>query len=111
MTPVSVDLPSPPPVGALHRLRILLLGDLGDIASIRPLSRLKKLERLFLIETTNVVDGELSPLLDLPRLKHVDFLDRPHYSHRSADFPRSSTEEVARWRWRAMRALDRRLFG
>lgn len=99
------------PVAALHRLRVLLLGDLGEIASIRPLSRLEKLERLFLIESTNVLDGDLFPLLDLPRLEHVDFLDRPHYSHRSTDFPQSSTEEVARWRWQAMRALDRRLFG
>lgn len=90
---------------------MLASGDLAEIASIRPLSRLRRLERLFLTESTNVLDGDLSPLLELTRLEHVAFVDRPHYSHRSADFPELSTEEVARWRWRARQALARRLFG
>lgn len=99
------------PVGALEELRVLMLADLGEIASIRPLARLEKLEKLFLIESTDVADGDLSPLLELPRLDHVSFVDRPHYSHRSRDFPELSTEEAAWWRWRAGRELEERLFG
>lgn len=99
------------PVGALEKLRVLMLADLGEIASLRPLTRVTKLEKLFLIESTNVADGDLSPLLDLPHLDHVSFMDRPHYSHTSADFPELSTEEGAWWRWRARRELEERLFG
>lgn len=98
-------------LSALRELRVLRLGDLGEIASIRPLSRLRKLEKLFLLESTNVLDGDLSPLLALPRLEHVSFVDRSHYSHRGTDFPEMSTEEVARWRARANRELDRRILG
>lgn len=99
------------PVGALEELRVLVLADLGEIGSIRPLAGLEKLEKLFLLESTDVADGDLSPLLRLPHLDHVSFMDRPHYSHTSSDFPELPTDEVARWRWRARRELEERLFG
>lgn len=68
-----------------------MLADLGEIASLRPLAWLTKIEKLFLVESTNVADGDLSPLMELPHLDHVSFLDRPHYSPTSADFPEIST--------------------
>lgn len=99
------------PVGELSQLFALLLGDLGDIASIRPLSRLRKLEKIFLLESTCLLDGDLSPLLGLPRLQHVVFEDRPHYSHRAADFPELPTSELVDWRWQATRELDEKILG
>jgi hypothetical protein len=40
-------------------------------------------------ESTNVLDGDLSPLKDLPKLKHVAFMERPHYSLTREELPKS----------------------
>lgn len=58
-----------------------------------------------------MLDGDLSPLLGLPRLQHVVFEDRPHYSHRAADFPESLTGELVDWRRRATREMDEKILG
>ena len=50
-----------------------------DIAFIKSLA---SLEVFKLLERSNVVDGDLSPLLKLPRLTDVFFNNRRHYSHR-----------------------------
>ncbi len=75
------------PLGALHRLRKLQLCNDGDIETIRPLRELKELEQFLFYESTNVLDGDLSPLKSLPKLEHVTFMDRKHYSHRRTEFP------------------------
>jgi hypothetical protein len=35
---------------------------------------------------TNVLDGDLSPLLDLPKLRYVGTMDKRNYSHKMAEF-------------------------
>jgi len=75
------------PLGALRRLRNLHLCNDGDIETIRPLRELKELEQFLFYESTNVLDGDLSPLKSLPKLRHVTFMDRKHYSHRRTEFP------------------------
>ncbi len=76
------------PLAALAGLRRLQLRDNGDIESLAPLSGLTDLERLLFTESTDIVDGDLSVLLRLPRLRHVAFRDRPTYSHTRTDIAR-----------------------
>jgi hypothetical protein len=44
---------------------------------------LRQLKRLWLYGTTVIGDGDLSMLLDLPKLHGTAFANRRHYSHRS----------------------------
>jgi hypothetical protein len=70
----------------LNRLRRLLLLDLGDIKSIKGIERLDNLEDLLFYDSTNIVDGDLSPLFKLTRLINVSFQNRKHYSNRREEF-------------------------
>ena len=62
-------------------LRKLIIENLGDIESLSPLKNLLKLEMVIFLGSTNIVDGDLSVLNDLPLLKNVGFKNRKHYSH------------------------------
>ncbi len=73
------------PLQALREIRELHLNNCGDIKSIQVLRNLKNLEKFLFYESTNVLDGDLSVLEKLPRLKVVAFKERPHYSHKRAD--------------------------
>jgi hypothetical protein len=73
-------------VGSLSRLKKLNVNNCGDIESFRPLNRLRNLEMVVFYETTNVLDGDLSPLERQPNLTRVSFQNRKHYSHRREDF-------------------------
>ena len=78
-------------IGALAQvqtLRTLNLKECPNIETISGLRMLPNLETVGLMQTTNVKDGDLSPLLTLPELKNATFLDRPHYSHRNNEFPK-----------------------
>ena len=74
------------PVASLRRLKELFVLNCGDVETIRPIAGLVDLEK-FLFETTNVLDGDLSPLQFLPKLKAVAFRERPHYSLTRDDLP------------------------
>jgi len=73
-------------VGALMRLKKLTLGNIGEIESLRVLRRLHALEWVCFPESTSVLDGDLSPLVQLKNLRRVSFQNRRHYSHRREDF-------------------------
>ena len=73
-------------VGSLLRLKKLNLNNDGDIESLKPLENLKGLEMVVFYESTNIVDGDLSPLLHQRNLARVSFQNRRHYSHRREDF-------------------------
>ena len=75
------------PVVALRKLREFYLRNCGEIESITPLRGLQELEQFLFDESTNVLDGDLSPLKELPRLNSVAFMERPHYSHTREDLP------------------------
>lgn len=75
-----------PQVAALLELHELDIDNCGDIESFAPLGRLTQLERVSFIESTRIVDGDLSPLKELPKLRRVAFQEGAHYSHTSADF-------------------------
>jgi hypothetical protein len=73
-------------VGSLLRLKKLNLNNDGDIESLKPLDHLNGLEAVVFYESTNIVDGDLSPLLRQRNLARVSFQNRRHYSHRREDF-------------------------
>lgn len=74
----------------LSKLRALFLKECPSIDSISPLKNLPSLETVGLMQTTNVKDGDLSPLLTLPSLRNASFLNREHYSNRNEEFPKHS---------------------
>jgi len=65
----------------LTNLRNLDLDNDGDIASLRPLERLNELERIGFDTSTNILDGDMTVLIGLPKLKRVAFQNRKHYTH------------------------------
>ena len=74
------------PVSGLVHLRKLHLNNDGDIESLNPLMALDGLEEVGFYESTNILDGDLSPLTRLPRLRLLAFQNRRHYSHRCEEF-------------------------
>lgn len=74
------------PMAGLTNLTKLVLTDLGSIENIAVVRGMHNLEILVFPGTTNVLDGDLSPLENLKYLKRVSFQNRRHYSHRREDF-------------------------
>jgi internalin A len=66
-------------------LRSLKVANCGDIASLAPLRGLDALEEFLAWESTRVLDGDLSVLLELPRLRTVGMRDRREYHPRVAE--------------------------
>jgi hypothetical protein len=60
-------------------LRRLNLSECGDLPSVAPLRGLVSTEDLLMYGTTKVVDGDLTPIADLPRLKELRMQSRRHY--------------------------------
>jgi hypothetical protein len=71
---------------SLVGLKRLYLNNDGDIESLKPLESLGGLEAVVFYESTNILDGDLSPLLRQRNLSRVSFQNRRHYSHRREDF-------------------------
>ena len=69
-------------IAGCKTLEALNLRDLGRIPTLRFLSDLTNLKVLFFSGSTNVEDGDLSFLDELPRLSMLHFAPRRHYSHR-----------------------------
>ena len=79
---------------------MLNLTDCGELDSLAPLSGLRSLKALaFAGAKTTLRDGDLRPLLDLPKLSMVMFGARRHYSHKI----------VKRWSWDNLEQPDRLL--
>jgi internalin A len=82
------------PITDLTNLRRLFFNNCGEIESIAPLHPLKKLEWLLFYEDTNILDGDLSPLVALPALVNLAFQNRKHYSHKCEDFDACTNRQV-----------------
>lgn len=63
----------------LVNLIYLNIAGCGEIESIRPLERLTKLETVVIFDSTDVLDGDLSPLLWLPALRWAAVMGRRKY--------------------------------
>lgn len=70
--------------GSLVNLRFLGVSECGDVESVGPLGGLDQLEVLYGWGSTRIVDGDLSPLAALPRLREVRMRDRRDYRPRIA---------------------------
>ncbi len=73
-------------IGSLRGLRKLYLNNDGEIESLKPLNGLTGLEWVSFYESTNILDGDLSPLLRQKNLSRVAFKNRRHYTHRREEF-------------------------
>jgi hypothetical protein len=90
----------------LAKLRKLSIDNCGEIESLKPLELLSGLELVVFVESTNVRDGDLSPLLNKKNLSRVSFQNRRHYSHRREDFAAAYFGEEY---MRQMKAGEKRL--
>lgn len=75
-------------ISQISTLRMLKLANCGDLPTLEPLRALTRLERFFAWESTRVLDGDLSVLTELPRLREVALRSRRSY--------RPSVEEIER---------------
>lgn len=66
-------------VAAAQGLRHLNMSDCGGVESLRPLCGLGHLESLWLYGTTKVLDDDLMPIADLPRLRELRMMSRKSY--------------------------------
>lgn len=69
------------PLARLHYLKKLKVSACTPIQSLDWIRRHPRL-RFFSFVDTNVVSGDLTPLLDVPNLRYVGTLDKRHYSHK-----------------------------
>ena len=72
-------------VESLANLRFLGLNDCGDIESLAPVTSMEQLEKFYAWGSTRIVDGDLSPLARLPRLKEIRMQNRRGYKPPLAD--------------------------
>ena len=69
-------------ISQLKKLEFLFLENVGKIESISALKNCQNLKEIFIGSgTTNIVDGDLSVLFKLPKLKKVSIATQKHYSH------------------------------
>lgn len=69
------------PLANLKSLQKLILSDCGSLPNLRFIREMPRLE-FFSFVNTNVVDGDLSPCLNL---RYVGFMDKKRYSHSSKE--------------------------
>ncbi|SDL61890.1 hypothetical protein SAMN04487916_111118 [Arthrobacter sp. ov407] len=67
------------PVASCPSLRIFEFSECGDVPTLAPLAGLTRLEQLHLYGTTRVVDGDLHPIAQLPRLEELRMKSRQSY--------------------------------
>lgn len=74
------------PLKYLKNLQRLLICDCGNIDSLKPLETLSELREIYFYESTNIVDGDLTVIKRLPKIKDTSFQDRKHYNLKFYDF-------------------------
>jgi hypothetical protein len=96
----------------LHNLRVLALNACGPLDNLRFLKLMPNLLDFRFVDT-NVLDGDLKPLLEHPSLVNAGFLDKRHYNIKSSEieahFRENNTRareyahkgEFSTWRYKA----------
>lgn len=72
------------PIAALRRLRRIKISDCASMPDLKWTKGMDQLDFFSFVET-NVEDGDLSPLLRLPKLRYVGTSDKRHYNYKFAD--------------------------
>jgi hypothetical protein len=60
-------------------VQFLNVGECGELPTIAPIRMLTSLDSLYLYGDTKVLDGDLTPILALPRLEDFRMMNRRHY--------------------------------
>ena len=68
----------------LHKLKVLCLNSCGPLESLHFLRAMPNLLDFRFVDT-NIIDGDLTPLLEHPTLVNVGFLDKRHYNLKRKD--------------------------
>jgi hypothetical protein len=68
------------PVSSLAELPFLGIADCRSISSLQPLARLERLEQFYAWGSTRIEDHDLSPPLQLPRLREIRMAERRGYT-------------------------------
>jgi hypothetical protein len=71
------------PIASIPKLRRLMLTACASMKNLKWTAGMNRLD-FFSFVDTNVVGGDLSPLLDLPKLRYAGTLDKKHYNYTSA---------------------------
>lgn len=71
------------PIASLPYLRRLKLFSCAPMPDLKWTKGMNRLDSFSFVET-NVENGDLSPLLDLPRLRYVGTMDKKHYNYKFA---------------------------
>jgi hypothetical protein len=66
-------------VSSLYNLEKLIINNCGDIESIKPIESLKNLKEFYFQDSTNIIDGDISPCIGLSK---ASFQDRKHYNYK-----------------------------
>ena len=69
-------------LGKLENLKNIMLTSCGKVKSLQPLVNCQSLEAVSFVGDTIIEDGDLAPLLEIPKLRDVWFVDRCHYTHK-----------------------------
>lgn len=77
-------IPTYRPLASCEYLRRLRLSACAPMPDLKWTAGMNRLETFTFVET-NVEDGDLSPLLDLPELRWVGTMDKRHYNYKSND--------------------------
>ena len=72
-------------VAGCRSLARLDIAEVGEIASLKPLAGLDRLEEIGAWGSTRILDPDLSVLLELPRLRSVRLRDRREYRPRVSE--------------------------
>lgn len=81
------------PIAAIKRLRRLRIFGCAPMASLKWTQGLDYLDSFSFVET-NVEDGDLSPLLLLPKLRYVGTMDKKHYNYKCDVFNQLLTQRA-----------------
>jgi len=68
----------------LQNLRTLCFNDCGTVDNIYFISKISRLKD-FRFVNTNVLNGDLKPLFEHPKIKNAGFLNMRHYSHKDTE--------------------------
>ena len=72
-------------IGQCNNLESLSINNCKDLDSILPLKNCIKLKKLFFGESTNILDGKIKLLRELPSIQKVSFANRRHYDIKRAE--------------------------
>ena len=71
-----------------------MIANCGEIDSMKPLAELVELSEVFFHESTNILDGNLNMLKNLPNLRDISFQERRHYNLKRKDFGQNDSNDM-----------------